>query len=129
MKTKELLWAYVAIVMYVLGICAFASAEYAHVWHILSVPTYQVTATFFVIANLAVTVLFGAQKGYAFIMLIQASGLWLVLTGVNVFVPICAYMAKGMMYPTLGMISIAITGKIMSKVLLGRSVSYPKSWM
>ena len=122
-KTKKLLLAIVAIVAYASGVGTFIAATGAHVWHILSVPTYQVTAASFVLANIAVTMLYGPEKGYASLMMKQGCVLFVITGMVHMGFPMCAHMARGMLYPTLGMIALGLLCKVASKA--AQSVRFP----
>lgn len=123
MKTKKLLLAIAAIAAYALGVGTFIAAGSAHVWHILSVPTYQVTAMSFVLANIAVTVLYGPEKGYSSLMMIQGCVLFVIAGVVHMGFPMCAHMASGMLYPTLGMVVLGLLCKVFSTV--AQSVCFP----
>ena len=112
MNKKQLLLACVAIAAYVLGAVCYVSATHAHVWHILAVPTYVVTAALFVIANIALTLLYGPQKGYASMMMLQGTVLGIAMLGANLVLPMCWRMATGLMYPTIGMIALGFFIKL-----------------
>ena len=122
MSKKELFWAIVAIVTYAVGICAFTLAVSVHVWHILSVPTYIVTALSFVTANLALTISLGDKKGYASMMIVQGVCLLFAFSSVRLFVPVCALMTNAMFGVSLGMICLGAIGKVMCS----REGIYPK---
>lgn len=101
-----------AIVAYVLGVVCYVSATHAHVWHILAIPTYQVTAALFVTANIALTLSYGPQKGYALMMMLQGAVLGIAMLCANLILPMCWRMATGLMYPTIGMIALGFLIKL-----------------
>jgi len=94
MNKKVLLSASVAIAAYALGVTGFTLAVSTHVWHILGIPTYIVTAASFVVANLVLTFLLGKKDGYTSIMMKQGLILGLAFLSVRLFVPVCALMTN-----------------------------------
>lgn len=112
MDKKGLLLLVLAVALYVFGVCAFSLAVFAHVWHILACPTYLVTASSFVLANLIVAMLFGAKKGMGHLMSVQSVILLSVFFVVKLFVPVCALMTNAIIISSLGMLCLGLLEKV-----------------
>jgi len=125
MNKKQLLLVCVAIVAYTLGVFGYASATYAHVWHLFAIPTYQVTSVAFVVANLAVTLLYGAKHGYSLLMIAQGLILSFIMVVAHSIYPMCTLMAQGLLVPTVGIICMGLLAKLLTKPIL-MNLSYPR---
>jgi hypothetical protein len=121
MNKKELLWAIVAIVALAIGGNTFELGAYKHVWHIMSVPTYMITSVPFIVANIAISMLWGQKRLFLWkkgqlsrstLIILQGAVLCLLLLAVDHYAPMCRMMAKGMLYSSLGMVVFGCVCKI-----------------
>ena len=124
MNKKVLLSASVAIAAYALGVTGFTLAVSAHVWHILGIPTYIVTGTSFVVANLVLTALFGKKNGYTNIMITQGLLLGIAFSSVRLFVPVCALMTNAMLVASFGMMALGCLFKLALSLPRTRALPY-----
>lgn len=112
MNKKVLLSASVAIAAYALGITGFTLAVSTHVWHILGIPTYIVTAASFVVANLVLTALLGKKNEYTNIMIMQGLLLGIAFSSIRLFVPVCTLMTNAMLVASFGMMALGCILKL-----------------
>jgi len=124
MNKKVLLSASVAIAAYALGVTGFTLAVSAHVWHILGIPTYIVTAASFVVANLVLTALLGKKNEYTNIMITQGLLLGIAFSSIRLFVPVCALMTNAMLVASFGMMALGCILKLALSLPRTRALPY-----
>ena len=124
MNKKVLLSASVAIAAYALGVTGFTLAVSTHVWHILGIPTYIVTAASFVVANLVLTALLGKKNEYTNIMIMQGLLLGIAFSSIRLFVPVCALMTNAMLVASFGMMALGCILKLALSLPRTRALPY-----
>lgn len=117
-----------AMAFLLIGTATFIIGAYAHVWHLLGIPTYWITAVTFIVANLLFSTWFAIKNPeQSFLLqgsvaiLTQASILGGIVSGVNVFAPMCPMMAKAMMYATCGMMVVGFLGLMLVDIVIQKT--------